>query len=74
MSETLPWKYWVWENRWRVLARYATRKEALAAAKHAADPAGTFCVCKEGSTKDRELEGWPAFRDGPRAVKDLFRF
>lgn len=45
--------YWVWEEpSWRVAGSYATRLEALKAAKNAADPPDSYCVCKAGSDRD----------------------
>ena len=47
---------WVWESpSWRVIASYATRAEAVAAGKHAADPLDTWTVAKAGSPKDEYM-------------------
>jgi len=51
----MNWNYWIWESSWRVLSSYPTQKEARAAAKHAADPPDTYCVCKAGSERDTYL-------------------
>ena len=51
-AEELPWVYWIWENGWRCLARYASQTEARRAARNAADPPGTYAVCREGSSGD----------------------
>jgi hypothetical protein len=48
--------YWIWEQpSWRVLATYPTFAEAMAAAKHNADPEGTWIITRDGDAKDKYL-------------------
>jgi hypothetical protein len=47
------WNLWIWESpSWRVIACYATKAEAQAAAKHAADPRDTWKIIEADSKRD----------------------
>lgn len=71
-ADPLDFILWIWESpSWRVLACYPTRRDALGAAHHMADPPDTWVVAERGDPVDEYLRSHCTERDAPHQARKV---